>query len=173
MEDLRTGDEAALGELVERHWTPLVKYACRLEGDLDRAEDVVQETFVRLWQKRAGWTLRGTVKAYLYRIARNLALQEQEKKLVRKRWRDSAVMDQPLEPSPAEQLESRALQLELEHALHALAPRRREIVILARFHGLSYREIAEVMGISSQTVANQMSAALKQLRTAMAKHRPS
>lgn len=164
MEGVRSGEEAALGLLVERHWKTLVKYAWRFESDVDSSEDLVQEAFVRLWQNRAGWVLRGTVKSYLYRIVRNLALQEQEKRQVRMRWRDRISATLAGAPSPAEHLAAKTLQGKLEAALQSLPPRRREILVLARFHGLSYREIGEVMGISVQTVANQMSAALKHLR---------
>lgn len=173
MELIRDGDQAALEELVERHWRSLIRYARRLEDDLDGAEDVVQEAFVRLWLNRQTWVQRGTVKSYLYRTVRNLSLQEQDKRRVRRRWRDQVSKEPvPLSPSPAAQLEAKGLQDELEHAINRLAPRRREIVVLARFHGCSYQQIAGVMGISAQTVANQMSAALRELRVVLAKHEP-
>ena len=65
---------------------------------------------------------------------------------------------------PDELLEETLLQEEVAAAIADLPERRREVFVLARFHGLSYQEIADVLGVSQQTVANQMSSALSQLR---------
>jgi RNA polymerase sigma-70 factor, ECF subfamily len=163
---LRANDEAALGELLDRYWKTLVKYSLGFVGDLDSAEDVVQEAFVRVWRSRGSWAPTGTVRAYLYRIVRNLALQEGEKRSVRRRYGQlRRAIHRP--PNPAEELDRKLRQQLLADAIDALSPRRREIVILARFHSLSYAQIAEVMGISSQTVANQMSSALRELRKSL------
>jgi RNA polymerase sigma-70 factor, ECF subfamily len=163
---LRSDDEAALGELLDRYWKTLVKYSLGFVGDLDSAEDIVQEAFVRVWRGRASWAPTGSVRGYLYRIVRNLALQEGERRSVRQRYRQvSAAIQGP--PNPAEELDRKRRQQVLADAIEALSPRRREIVILARFHALSYAQIAEVMGISAQTVANQMSSALRELRKSL------
>lgn len=162
------GEEVALGELMDRYWTPLVKYTLGFLGDIDSSEDVVQEVFVRAWRNRASWTPTGNVGAYLYRIGRNLALQEADKRRVRRRFAQSGVAPEG-PPTPAEDLERKRTRLALEAALAALPARRQEALVLARFHGLSYEQIAEVMGISVQTVANQISSALRDLRAALGK----
>lgn len=163
---LRSDDDIALGELLDRYWKTLVKYSFGFIGDLDSAEDIVQEAFVRVWRSRASWAPTGSVRGYLYRIVRNLALQEGEKRSVRRRYGQLApLIQQPA--NPAEDLDRKLRQQVLADAIEALSPRRREIVILARFHSLSYAQIAEVMGISSQTVANQMSSALRELRKSL------
>lgn len=161
------GDETALGELLDRYWKVLVKYAVGFVGDLDSAEDLVQDAFVRVWQSRSNWTPSGSTRAYLYRIVRNLALQEREKRGVRQRFVQAEVSpDGP--PTPAEDHERGRVRSALQAAVETLSPRRREILTLARFHGLSYQQIADIMGISPQTVANQLSSALKDLRKKLA-----
>ena len=67
-------------------------------------------------------------------------------------------------------VEDRMIAEDIHHALAALPHRRREIFTLSRFHGLTYHEIAETLGISRQTVANQMSTALAELRTSLSRH---
>lgn len=171
MRRIQTGHPAALGELMHRNWSPLMRYALTFLSETDAAEDVVQETFVRLWEKRRDWKPVGPLRSYLYRIARNLSLQEQKKRRVRKRWREAQTGQEPLELSPADEAEAGALRSALERAVSALPPRKREVVILTRFHGLTHEETAEVMGISAQTVANQLSMALIELRRILAAYR--
>lgn len=171
MRTLCAGDQHALAELMDRHWVPLVRYAYRLSGDKDAAEDFVQEAFVRLWNRRRLWEPSGPVRAYFYRIVRNLALQDQQKEGVRRRWREAEERKERASASPADQTDAALLREALNDALSKLPPRRREAFILVRFHDLSYNEVAEVMGISTQTVANQMSAALTDLRRIVAEFR--
>src|SRR5690349_17139975 len=71
---LARGEESALGELLERHWRALVGYASRLLESADQAQDVAQEAFVRLWERRTQWTGDDAVRPILFRIARNLII---------------------------------------------------------------------------------------------------
>lgn len=166
MERMREGDPSALGEVLERYWRPLVAYATRLLPDRDAAEDIVQETMLRLWERRTEWEPSGRLRALLYMITRNLAINEQQRIEVRRNWAKLAGRGPGQSPpTPMELAERAELRDLLKRVIDELPPRRREIFILARYHGHSYREIAEVMNISPQTVANQMSAALDTLRT--------
>lgn len=169
MERLRLGDASAFDELLGLYWQPLVAYGAALLGSVDAGEDVAQEAFIRAWQRRAEWQPRGSVRSYLYRITRNLALNEQRRRTIRKRWLEHRRGDTPRpNPTPLQILEGDELSAGIERAIEALPERRREVFVLARFHDLSYRQIAEVMEISPQTVANQMSAALSELRQSLA-----
>jgi RNA polymerase sigma-70 factor (ECF subfamily) len=170
MRQIRAGDESALEALLGAYWTHLVGYVERLLSGTDAAEDVVQEAFIRLWQNRAVWEERGSVQAYLYRAARNLALNEQRRRKALARWADRLrrhPMAQPSTP-PDEVFDGHELEQAVERALAALPERRREVFVLVRHHGMTYQHTADVMGISPQTVANQMSAALAELRRALA-----
>ena len=68
---LRAGDPDALAELLDRHWTPLVRFLTPLLGDPDAADDAAQDAFARLWQARGRLEERGSLEALLFQIARN------------------------------------------------------------------------------------------------------
>jgi len=173
MEKIRDGDQRAFRILLERYMPRLVVYVAGIVEGLDAAEDVVQMAFIRLWQHRHSWSCNGSVRAYLFTIARNLALNARRDRSTEIRWYDNArqfVDRSPGPPTPADDLAAAILRREIEVAIGNLPERRREVFILARFHGLSQREIGEVMGITPQTVANQMHAALAELRRVLHHH---
>lgn len=167
---MRAGDAAALGELLRLHWSPLLAYINAIVGRSDDAEDVVQETFLRLWEHRADWNASGSVRSLLYRIGRNLALNEQRRSDVRFRLRRAVLFDEAERgnPTPVDVLERHELASALDQAIRLLPARRREVFELRSLHGLSVRETAEVMNISPQTVKNQMSSAAEELRHRLA-----
>ncbi|HEY8469354.1 MAG TPA: sigma-70 family RNA polymerase sigma factor [Longimicrobiales bacterium] len=168
MELALRGDADAFADLVRRYWSPLAAYARRLlGGNREAGEDLAQEAFLRIWNGRLQWRPTGSVRAFLYGLVRNLALNERRSARVRVRaiGRLRAMLrDWYQRPSPLELVEQAEERAAVERAIAALPPRRREIFILVRVHGLSYGEVAEILEISPQTVANQMSAALTTLR---------
>jgi len=164
LDRLQRDETRALDELVRRYWRPIVAYAARMLDGLDAAEDVAQEVFLRAWQRRHRWTPRGSESSFLYRIARNLCLNEKRRIAIRSRSAVARAIDVPAPPLATDALEARDLREAAERAIASLPPRRREVFVLARFHQLSYAEIAETMGISERTVANQMSRALASLQ---------
>lgn len=165
---LRYNDATALDELLSLYWADLVRYAWSIVDNIDDAEDIAQQAFLQLWRSRSRLEHRGGgVHSYLLRIARNLSLNEQRRRKVVTKAGPLLQGTAPRQPTPAEVVEGGELQAAVEAALAALPARRREIFTLIRFHGLSYREAAEVMGISPQTVANQLSSALAELRRAL------
>lgn len=163
------GEERALLELQRRYWRTVVAFASALV-DPDAAEDVAQETFLRVSTHAARWRPLGPLRTYLLHIARNVALNE------RRRERSQAstlAAAQPAiarrtTPTPGQLLEESELRDAILAALDAMPERRRETFALIRFGGLSYAEAAAVMGTSEQTAANQMSAAMADLRRAIA-----
>ena len=165
MSAIRGGSQPALGRLMDRLWPELVRYAARQLGDVELARDIVQETFIQVWERRRAWTPRGSARAYLYRIARHLVIDEKRRRRVRWRWlARQRQQNSPRPATPAEELDAKLLAEALESAVAALPNRRREVFELVVLRGLSYAEVAAVMGISVQTVANQMSAALRSVR---------
>lgn len=164
MAAVQAGETLALSELVRRFWTPLVSYAFRLLENVDGAEDVVQETFARVWERRAEWRSTGSVKAFLYVIARRLALNE-TRRIRRRRFffrRHRQELDAFSSPTDSDFDDD--MRAAVNAAVAALPARQREIFVLARYHRLSHAEIAETLGISRATVSNHMTAALKRLR---------
>jgi RNA polymerase sigma-70 factor (family 1) len=167
VERLRVGDPSALEEVMGAYWRPLVLYVGRLlDDDVDVGRDVAQEVFVRLWERRVEID-PGSLKSYLYRVTRNLALDEFRRRAVRRRWRVESDHEQCPPPTPLQLVEREELGRIVKSAIDALPPRRREVFTLAYLHRLSYQTIADVMGISPATVKNQLASALVDLREAL------
>lgn len=168
MQRIHAGDVTALDELLQQYWHPLVGYAAAVLSDRDAAEDVVQEAILQIWTRRSHWTPSSELRGFLYRVTRNRALTHQASEAARAR-RQTTVAHEPRAPmsTPLQVMEEAMLRDQVEAALNTLPPRRREVFVLARYHGHTYREIAQIMEVSPQTVANQMSAALEHIRNSV------
>jgi RNA polymerase sigma-70 factor (ECF subfamily) len=166
---LRSGDEGAMDELLRQYWSPLVAYVANLIDDQAEADDVVQETFLDLWNRSSRWESSGSVVAFLYQVARHLALNRARRRWVRWRWAGEVKQRLQAQAPPAaiDMIERAELAAAIDEAIQTLPPRRREVFTLSYLHGLRHGEIAVVMGLSRQTVKNQMSAALGQLRQSL------
>lgn len=163
MASIRDGDVEALQVLLERYWHGLHRYATRLVGRSEDATDLVQETFIRVWEHRARWISGGSVRAYLYRIVRNFAHQQHRHMGVRSRSEFEIRQNLPRVATPAEEFAKRELHEAFEAAVRRLPQQRREAFELVRLRGLSLQEAAEVMGVTRRTVANHLYLAAKDL----------
>jgi len=169
MARIRAGDETAFQEVLTAYFSSIVAYISRLCGDRDAAKDVAEEAFVRLWQRRQEWRTEGSIRGFLYRTARNIAIDQARKERLRWRWiHTRSTVDEPEPPTPERELEDKELRLVVDEAIASLPPRRREAFTLFYFHNLTYRQIAEVMELKPQAVANYISAAYADLRTRLA-----
>ena len=166
LERLATDDASALDGLLTRYWSPLTLFISRMTGSVEAAEDAVQEAFCRLWERRRSWRGEGSVSGLLFRLARNSAVSAH-----RRLDAEARAVSVVSEGMPAHHempaLPNDDVRAALERAIAALPPRRREVFLLRVVHDLSYKEIAGVMGTSAQTVANQLSSALRELRTTL------
>jgi RNA polymerase sigma-70 factor (ECF subfamily) len=167
------GDEAPFEAMFRAYHRELYRFALRLLGSADDAEDAVQGVFVAIWQSRSGWTVRGSLRIYLFSAVRNRALQQLRNARTRQRHVgdvlefSSALLSHPL-GDPDRQLEHAEFSAALTAAIAALPPRCREAFVLTREHGMTYAEAAATMGISPHTVMVQIGRALTSLRTALA-----
>jgi RNA polymerase sigma-70 factor (ECF subfamily) len=165
MARLRDSDALALQKLMHRYWKRLVAHAREILGDKDAAADAAQRTFIALWQRRARWGATGSVSGLLFRIARNVALNERRARRTRDHSDLTRVGDRASSAcTPLQSLEAKELRAALDRALRRLPARRKQVYMLSREGELSHQEISALMGISPQTVANQMSSALTDLR---------
>lgn len=167
MARVSNSDPAALGVILERYWSTLVRYATGLLRNRDEAEDVAVETFERLWERRDAWQITGSILPLLLRITRNSSLDALRKRSARSRSEASDVLQHP-PISPAEAVEEDELRAIVTQAMDSLPAKRREVLILTRMHGLSRNEVADVMGLAPQTVANHLRLALDDLRVSLA-----
>lgn len=158
---LRRSDPEALAALYEHLREPLFRYLCRFV-ERDDAYDLLQDLFLILWERRRTLRFRSGVRPFLYRSARNLALN-------RKRRADRSVPglvpDVPDPVNGALEFEARMLSARMAVWIDALPPRRAEAFRLSRHHGLSHDEIASVMGLSKRTVQTHIVHALRDLRS--------
>jgi RNA polymerase sigma-70 factor (ECF subfamily) len=122
---------------------------------------------MRVWQHRDELRVATSVLPYLYRVVRNLAVDERRKQATQRRWFETSPPEHRSPPTPLEVLEADETRSATERAIAQLPPRRREVFVLAHQHDLTYRQIADIMAISPQTVANHLSAALSDLRAAL------
>ena len=153
---------------VARHQAPLLRYAARLlDGDAERARDVVQDTFVRLMAQPAG-QVDGHVAEWLFTVCRNRSLDVRRKEGRMRRFEEGQVERLTgLEPPPGRSLE-RAEQHEVVRRLIGQLPRNQQEVIRLKFqNGFSYQEISRITSLSAGNVGFILHTALKALRSEM------
>lgn len=171
---IRAGDEASFKALFDAYYDRLHAFAERYVRSPEVAEDLAVDVFVRIWERRAEWEVRGSLRAYLYVAARNHALTYLEHQRVVKRAHSGLNGDElPLgmgRPPVAADAEAEAHELAeaLDHALEQLSGRSREAFVLHRKHGLTYAEVAKVMGIAPRTVEVHIRRAFQALRGQLA-----
>lgn len=131
-------------------------------GDEDLAEDIAQDTFVKLWENRASIE-RKTVKAYLYTIAGNLAINQLKRQQLRFKY-INASEDRVENNSPEYLMMMNDFRKQLEDAINAMPDGSKEVFLMNRLEDLKYREIAERLNITVKAVEKRMSKALQILR---------
>lgn len=154
----RQGDREAFGELVERHKDGLVSYLTRLSGNIDRAEDLAQESFLRLYERGSHYHEEGKLQAYLYRIATNLFRTQKRRE---QRWNRLGVLFFSSNGHHSEAVQQQGvlqheLGQELGTALLQIPLRYRTPVILALVEGWTHREIARLMRCREGTVKSRI-----------------
>lgn len=157
---LGAGDDDSLAELVRRYQRPLVGYLTGIVNDVERARDLSQEAFLRVYRHAAGYRTSSRFTTWLYHIARNLARDE-----LRARKR-RPTLHQPdergLDDTPGRQVNVAASVERRELVLRAigeLPARDRELILLRDVEGLAYEEIAERTGLPLGTVKSGLSRA--------------
>ena len=159
---LRAGDRAAFGEVFRALHGDLVRYGLRF-ADAAEAEDAVQEAFVAVWRRRETLDPALSVRALLYTAVRHRLLN-QRRDAARRADLDATVTE-PDRPAPPDAVADAALLGErIRGWLDELPERQREAFGLSRFDGLSYAEVADVMGCAPKTVENHVGRALAFLR---------
>lgn len=168
------GDTDAFAPLVESHQERLFRLCERLLGDAEEARDAAQDVFLKAYRKAADVRPQGQVYTWLYRIAVNHCLNKlRRRKLVRfLRWDapvegDSPAFDPPdRSADPAATLEARRRWQATREAIGRLPENQRAVLVLVRFEGLSYKQVAEVLGITEGAVESRLVRAMRRLEAA-------
>jgi RNA polymerase sigma-70 factor (ECF subfamily) len=172
MRRTQAGDREAFASLIDRHKDRLVNYLTVLSRDRDRAEDLAQEPFVRLFERSARYEERGQFVPYLYRIGINL-LRTEERKTRRRQFLLAMFSHNGHRevPSPqAEWLRNEESQC-LFRALDGLPLRFRSPLLLREVEGWSYRDIGEALSLSAGTVKSRIHRARERLKALLGPYR--
>jgi RNA polymerase sigma factor (sigma-70 family) len=162
------GDGEAFTALVERYQRPLVAYLGRLTGSRERAEDIAQEAFLRLYRVAGRYQDRDRLAAFLFRIATNLLRSEERR---RRRWRLLAPLiagDEAAEPIAARRVMESEFSLRLRGELARLPIGYRVPVVLFDLEGWSHADIARLLGCREGTVKSRIFRGRARLRAALA-----
>jgi RNA polymerase sigma-70 factor (ECF subfamily) len=165
-----TGEERAFDELVERYQSRLLNFVYRTIGDRDRAEDLVQEVFIRVYRHLARFDRSKKFSTWIYTIASNLAKNE-----LRNRSRNPLVLFQTIKAKfedeerplqfedtqsrPDDMYRKRHLREAVEDSVAKLPVHHREVFVLRELEGKSYEEIAEITGVNLGTVKSRLNRA--------------
>ncbi len=158
VKQIRLGDEKAAEELIRRYYTSVLRYCKRQCFNLEKAEDLTQETFLKLFKNLSGYKEKGKFKAYLYTIANHLCIDESRKMKECSLENEEEIRD---ECDELRRIEDKS---EIGYLLNVLSPEQREAVILRFGEELSFWEIAKVMGCNMRTAQSRVRNALKIMR---------
>lgn len=172
---IKQGSQKAFERLFKDHFKSLHAYAYTFLKDDEMAEEVVQNVFCRIWEKRDQLKTDGSIRAYLYRSVHNESLNYLKHQKVRAGFGVyyADEMEQVgNDDSASKKLLTAELQKRIEKALSELPEQCRIIFQLSRFEQLKYQQIADQMGLSIKTIENQMGKALRVMRQKLAEFLP-
>ncbi len=160
-------DEAWLSLVFHEHQRPLLAYATHLMGDVDRAGDIVQDTFVRLCSQPRD-QVEGHVRQWLYAVCRNRALDVLKKENRMKTLDETAKAQASPEANPQSLAEQHETAIQADSLISNLPGRQQEVIRLKVEGGLSYQQISELTGLSISNVGYLLHTGLRSIRTRLA-----
>ncbi len=168
-ERIKNGDRMAFESLFHEYYTGLCHYAFKYIRDAEDSEEIVQDTFVRFWEKRSQISVEHSLKSYLFTAVRNASLNFIKHAAV---VRDHAghVLHNESDEDHSDHMVTVELQERISRAVSDMPAERQRIFRMSRDEGLRYKEIADQLNISVKTVENQMGKALKYLREELAEY---
>ncbi|NCD69583.1 RNA polymerase sigma-70 factor [Mucilaginibacter sp. R11] len=170
---MKQGNEQAFEKVFKQYFKGLHAYAYTFMKDDDQAEEIVQNVFCRIWEKRSQLKTDGSLKGYLYRAVHNESLNY----LKHQKTRDAFQVHynqsgEALAGHASEKVLTAELGQHIQKALDELPQQCRTIFQMSRFEHLKYQQIADQLNLSIKTVENQMGKALKILRVKLAEFLP-
>lgn len=156
LKQIRQGDEAAAKKLINRYYSSILRYCIKHCSKIEKAEDLTQETFIKLFQSLSEYEEQGKFKAYLYTIAHRLCINE-SKKISFFSLADD-IIDENNEILRIEDKE------EINYLLSVLSIEQRDAIFLRYCEQLSFKEIADIMGCNMRTAQSRVRNALKAMR---------
>jgi RNA polymerase sigma-70 factor (ECF subfamily) len=183
LERFLQGDIAAFESLLERYRRPMYNFVLRSVRDPQTAEDLLQETFLRVVQRSDDFRRESKFSTWIYTIARNLVVDHGRRMAFRRHasldapsrgeTEGAPLVERTAGDSPSAERESigREAQVALRDAIDALPDEQREVFLLRQVQGLAFQEIAQIVGTSENTTKSRMRYALERLQEALSEYR--
>lgn len=169
-EELCNNNEKAFEKLFHTYYGHLCVFASQILLDNQSAEEIVQDFFVKIWEKRHQLSIDSSVKNYFYRSVKNLCLNFIQHNKTKLRHAQTVLSEAKSNQQKDDGFFEIDLAYKIEESIQSLPKKRQEIFRMSREEGLKYREIAEKLNISIKTVETQISFALSTLRDKLKKY---
>lgn len=169
-QSIQTDNQRALKMLMDRYWRPMYLMSESVLKDSNTSEEIVQEVFINIWNKRASINIRHSIKVYLFACTRHQIYKQIQQKRIPHLDIDQFNHLVPDPYNPQQALEYRDLLDRLEVLINELPPRCKEVYIMKREEDLSQKEIAKALNISRKSVENQLTIALKKLKAGLSRY---
>jgi RNA polymerase sigma-70 factor (ECF subfamily) len=161
-------DRQSFAYVFQQYSEPLNYFAQTIVGSPEMAEEIVSDVFIKIWKNRADFSIKTSLKAYLFTAVRHQAIDYLRKTMRRRHSADEIHLDYPSDyQTPEEDMLNEELEQLLETAIAALPPQGQKVFRLSREEGMKYHEIAAHLNLSVKTVETHMGRSLRYLRTAL------
>lgn len=161
---ISNGNTDAFRQVFNDCYESLCQYAFTFLKDMDEAEDIVQATFIKIWENRENLDIKHTIRSYLFKAVYHKCINQLEHRTVKLKYQDYGIRMKASQVQHPEVFPDE-LEENIKKAIGRLPPQCRIIFMMSRYEELRYAEIAARQNISVNTVENQISKALKILRS--------
>ncbi|MGQ8338602.1 RNA polymerase sigma factor [Sunxiuqinia sp. A32] len=164
LKELKQGNEEAYKQLFEHYYESLVLYCQNLSGNRSQAEDIVQETFIKIWNNRNALDITTSIRSYLYRSVYNNFIKEYTKKVKA----EKILLDVKRETlnnliELDREIYDRKIKL-IENAIEELPRKCKKVFLMSKVDGYKYKEIAKLLSISEKAVEKHISRAIARIK---------
>lgn len=172
LQKIKQGDEQSFQVIFEKNYKQLCLTASYFVKDIDIAEEVVQELFVKFWEQKNTLHINSSISSYLNSAVKNRCKNHLAHQKVKKKYQDSHLFDETNRVSREHLFTDPYLKEKISLSIDQLPPKRKLIFEMNRFKGYKYREIADELQISQKTVEAQMGKALAALYQSLKEYLP-
>ena len=170
VEKIQGGDVFAFEELYKSYYNQLHRFAWRFVKDVQGAEDIIQDVFVKMWLSREKLNFSSNIKSYLYTAVKNKALDNLKHLSVENQYSDNFKNLEKSVPSTDHDVIEKDLFMEYHKAIDELPDQCRRVFTMRRYSNLTNLEVAQILDISINTVKTQMQRAYSFLRKRLSEH---
>jgi RNA polymerase sigma factor (sigma-70 family) len=170
MLQVKKHDISAFEKLLDRYEHRIFGFFWRMNNDIEQARDCTQETFFRLWKARHRYKPKGKFSTYLFQIAKNHLLDEQQKQLFRKKTEQHYAESQVFSVQQQSSIDAyngmvvEELQIIIRQAVQLLPDIQKLVLVLSEYQDMSYKEIGQIIGCSAATIYSRKAEAIEQLQ---------